>query len=144
MVDMGITAASIKINHVPGHIVVLLAVAAAAVENILGIPGSICPGDEIASGLGSDAVNLKWQRKNKGRSSDDNQSGDSECGEKHDFRMGWDQKGTLLGGGQLSGERSVSIRRLLYSSQYPIIMVGTPVAPKFRNRVVYTACINGA
>jgi hypothetical protein len=72
--------------------------------SIRSIPGSICPGDE--SGLASDAV--KWQRKNKGRGSDDNwQSGDSKCGEKHDFRMGWIQKGMLLGG-QLSGEQSVA------------------------------------
>jgi hypothetical protein len=73
---------------------------ATAAENT---PGPICPGDE--SGLASDAV--KWQRKNKGCGSDDNQSGDSKCGEKHDFRMGWIQKGMLLGG-QLSGERSVA------------------------------------
>jgi hypothetical protein len=76
-------------------------VPAAAEETIL---GSICPGDE--SRLASDAVN--WQRKNKGRSSDNNQSGDSKCGEKHDFRMGWIQKGMLLGG-QLSGERSLAV-----------------------------------
>jgi hypothetical protein len=57
---------------------------------------------------GPSSGTVKWQRKNKGRSSDDDQSGDSECGEKHDFRIGCDQKGTLLGGGQLSGERSIA------------------------------------
>jgi hypothetical protein len=44
----------------------------------------------------------------RARSSDDDQSGDSRRGEKHDFRMSWNQKGMLLGGGQLSGERSVA------------------------------------
>jgi hypothetical protein len=56
--------------------------AAAAVENITGILGSICTGNERVSGLSSDTI--KWQQKNK------DQSGDSECGEKHDFRTGCD------------------------------------------------------